>query len=208
MSIQKIDAMLDNQVTEINALIGKETMQITHRHSNPMIAALTRKMSQHALDLFMVEFKAAKNVENSICECNFSTKYGIPCRHTIFDKMKSSGTFQSTDFHEHWMLQHETSSPAANVSSPRQKRLNSIQETLYSVDADQVPVLLQRLEEATSRPLHMLSNPVVSVVRKRGRPPGSKNRANQRDKSRFEYVSGNQCGNCGVNGHNSRTCPK
>jgi hypothetical protein len=114
------------------------------------------------------------------------------------------------------MLQHETSSPAANVSSPRQKRLNSIQETLYSaiqetlysVDADQVPVLLQRLEEATSRPLHMLSNPVVSVVRKRGRPPGSKNRANQRDKSRFEYVSGNQCGNCGVNGHNSRTCPK
>ena len=35
MSIQKIDAMLDNQVTEINALIGKETMQITHWHSNP-----------------------------------------------------------------------------------------------------------------------------------------------------------------------------
>ena len=34
----------------------------------------------------------------------------------------------------------------------------------------------------------MLSNPVVSVIRKRGRPPGSKNRANQRDKSRFEYV--------------------
>ena len=76
------------------------------------------------------------------------------------------------------MLQHETSSPAANnVSSPRQKRLNSIQETLYSVDADQVTVLLQRLEEATSRPLHMLSNPVASVVRKRGPPPGSKNRA-------------------------------
>ena len=92
MSIQKIDAMLDNQVTEINALIGKETMQITHRHSNPMIAALTRKMSQHALDLFMVEFKAAKNVENSICECNFSTKYGIPCRHdTIYNKRQISG---------------------------------------------------------------------------------------------------------------------
>ena len=156
-SIQKIDTMLDNQVTEINALIWKETMQITHRHSNPMIAALTRKMSQHALDLFMVEFKAAKNVENSIYECNFSTKYGNPCRHhTIYDKMESSGTFQSADFHEHWMLQHEISSPAANVSSPQQKRLNSIQETLYSVDADQVPVLLQSLEEATSRPLHML----------------------------------------------------
>ena len=53
MSIQKIDAMLDNQVTEINALIGKETMQITHRHSNPMIAALTRKMLQHALARFV-----------------------------------------------------------------------------------------------------------------------------------------------------------
>ena len=56
MSIQKIDTMLDNQVTEINALIGKETMQITHRHSNPTIALLTRKMSQHALDLFMASW--------------------------------------------------------------------------------------------------------------------------------------------------------
>lgn len=109
------------------------------------------------------------------------------------------------------MLQHETSSPAANVYSPRQKRLNSIQETLYSVDADQVPVVLQRLEEATSRPLQMLSNPVVSVVRKRGRPPGSKNRANQRDKSRFEYVSGNQCGGTGERDrhqHHSKTICK
>jgi hypothetical protein len=53
MSIQKIDAMLDNQVTEINALIGKETMQTTHWHSNPMIAALTRKMLQHALARFV-----------------------------------------------------------------------------------------------------------------------------------------------------------
>ena len=53
LPIQQIDTMLDNQVTEINALIGKETMQITHRHSNPTIAVLTRKMLQHALDLFM-----------------------------------------------------------------------------------------------------------------------------------------------------------
>ena len=122
-----------------------------------------------------------------------------------------AGTFQSTDFHEHWMLQHDTPpSLLANVSSsPQQKRLNSIQETLYLVDTDQVPVLLQRLEEATSpQPLHLLSNPVASVVRKRGRLPGSKNRSNQRDKSRCEYVSGNQCVNCWVNGHNSLTCPK
>ncbi|KAI9908973.1 hypothetical protein PsorP6_015233 [Peronosclerospora sorghi] len=62
-----------------------------------------------------------------------------------------------------------------------------------------------RLKETRELPIHALCNH-VQVTRKRGRPAGSKNRANTRDKPAFEYTTGNKCGNYGKNGHNSRTC--
>jgi hypothetical protein len=40
----------------------------------------------------------------------------------------------------------------------------------------------------------------------RGRPKGTKNRANTRDKFAFEYLQAPKCGKCKMPGHNIRTC--
>ncbi|KAJ3247650.1 hypothetical protein HDU77_008510, partial [Chytriomyces hyalinus] len=89
--------------------------------------------------------------------------------------------------------------------SPRSKALQQIKEKMYTIDDDQVPTLLAHLQEVTESPAQSLLNP-VPLTKKCGCPAGLVKRANQRDKSQFEYVTGNKCGNCGVNGHNARTC--
>ena len=76
---------------------------------------------------------------------------------------------------------------------------------MYETDDDQVAVLITRLDEASEAPLQSLSNPVV-VTRKRGRPAGSKNKkANQREKSLFEYSTGHKCSKGAQASHNART---
>ena len=48
---------------------------------------------------------------------------------------------------------------------------------------------------------------IRNYARKRGRPAGSKNKkANQREKSLFEYSIGRKCSKFGQAGHNARTC--
>jgi hypothetical protein len=91
-------------------------------------------------------------------------------------------------------------------TSPRRAALEKIEQQLYSIDSDQVPSYLQKIDEATSENVFGISNPLI-ILKQRGRPAGAKNRSIQRDKSRFEYAAGNKYGNCVKSGHNSRTCP-
>ena len=66
--------------------------------------------------------------------------------------------------------------------------------------------LIARLNHVLDTPDVQLQEPLV-VVKKRGRPAGSKNKpSTTRGKSHFEYVEGRKCGFCSQPGHNSKTC--
>lgn len=68
--------------------------------------------------------------------------------------------------------------------------------------------LIARFKEVLDTPDVQVQEPLV-VVKKRGRPAGSKNKTSiTKDKSHFEYVEGRMCGVCGQSKHNSRTCPQ
>jgi hypothetical protein len=67
--------------------------------------------------------------------------------------------------------------------------------------------LIARLNQVLDTTDVQVQKPLV-VVKKRGRPVGSKNKTSMtRDKSHFEYVEGCKCGVYGQSRHNSRTCP-
>jgi hypothetical protein len=68
--------------------------------------------------------------------------------------------------------------------------------------------LIARLNQVLDTPDVQVQEPLV-VVKKRGRPEGSKNKTSTtRDKSHFKYMEGRKCGVCGQSGQNSRTCPQ
>ena len=67
--------------------------------------------------------------------------------------------------------------------------------------------LIARLNQVLDTPEVQVNEPLI-VVKKRGRPVGSKKKTSTtRDKSHFEYVEGSKCRVCNQGGHNSRTCP-
>ncbi|KAJ3213175.1 hypothetical protein HDU81_002006, partial [Chytriomyces hyalinus] len=172
--------------------------------------ALVKNISHFALDKMLRQYEEVlRTSELGQCTGEFRHIYGIPCKHDIGNKLQEGGQFTLSDIHPQWVLQQnplfntastEPLLPPATTpllppvtsgpSSPRRVALQLLQEKVYAVDRDHVPTLLAQLKEVTERPVHPLSNP-VSLTKKRGRPAGSIKRANQRDKSQFEYVAGN-----------------
>ena len=90
--------------------------------------------------------------------------------------------------------------------SPRKLLMRTLEQRLYEANNDQVAVIMTHLDEASQAPLQSLSNP-VEVTRKHGHLAGSTNKkANQREKSLFEYSTGCKCSRCNQPGHNACTC--
>ena len=56
-----------------------------------------------------------------------------------------------------------------SVSSQRKRELKILEDKFYEIDTHQVPVFLNRLQEAREEPLNPLSNP-AALIKKRGQP--------------------------------------
>ena len=208
---KKIRLLLDTQLTELNTKMEYDKSTQAHRHALEFMRPLVKKISKHALDKLLEQYK--KVIDNNYgdeCTGLFRSSFGVPCCHDILRCIQRNERFHLEDIHCQWhliacsMVQH--ASIAKPCLSPRKRLMRKIEQRLYETDDDQVVVLMTRLDEASQAPLQSLSNPVV-VTRKRGRPAGSKNKkANQREKSLFEYSTGRKCSKCDQAGHNARTC--
>jgi hypothetical protein len=212
MVLNNLERLLQTQFTDLNAASESEKLVIAHRHNLPFMHPLVKNISQFALDKMLRQHQEISPASyDEECTGMFRKTYGIPCKHEIRVKILEGGQFSIGDFHPQWHLMDNPlfhiDQTVSNVPtlSPRRKELQLLREMLYAIDDDQVPTLLARLKETRDAPADAISNPLPST-RKRGRPAGPTNRANQRDRSQFEYATGNKCGNCGKNGHNARTC--
>ncbi|KAI9895393.1 hypothetical protein PsorP6_019629 [Peronosclerospora sorghi] len=170
------------------------------------------KVSNFALQKLEEQGKAALKVPtDEECSGMFECTWILPCKHIIARKIDSGKGIELSDIGQQWWL--ECGSAVADSKgeevavelSPRSTALEICRKMLYSAEPSAVPVVKARLEDMAVVMCPQLQNP-VSVTRKRGRPAGSRNKANKRDKSGFEYVEGRKCGNCGQRGHNPRTC--
>ncbi|TPX75717.1 hypothetical protein CcCBS67573_g03038 [Chytriomyces confervae] len=188
MVLKNLMLLLGTQFTTLNAAMEREKLAIAHQHSHFFMRALVKNISHFALNKMLRQYEEV-------------------LRTSELDQCTEGGQFTLSDIHPQWVLQQNplfntaaTALPATapllppvNLGplSPRRNALQQLQEKLYAVDRDQVPTLLAQLQEVTEGPAHPLSNPVPST-KKRGCPAGSIKRANQRDKSQFEYVTGNK----------------
>ncbi|TPX65427.1 hypothetical protein CcCBS67573_g08134 [Chytriomyces confervae] len=213
MVLQNLIKLLATQFTTLNATMECQKLAVAHRHNLPFMKLLVKNISQFALDKMLRQYEETLKGQNfGHCTGEFQRTYGIPCKHEIQLKVQQEGQFSVADIHPQWVLQKNplfatlpTPSPATSVPLSPRRNMMQTQQKLYTVDEDQVPTMLAQLQEVADHPGHPLANPVPSA-KKRGCPAGSTKRANQRDKSQFEYVAGRKCSKCGVNGHNARTC--
>jgi Zinc knuckle len=214
MVLKNLRLLLERQFTELNAQMESEKNVVAHRHTMPFMKPLLKRISKFALDKMLDQHRQSLDMsEEDACTSIFQQSYGIPCKHDIKRRIAEGRRFELSDIHVQWHLERNPYSNAASrVSSeaplsPRQRQLKALQDRLYSLEDDEVPTFLSQLKCITESPATVLLNP-EPVTRKRGRPAGSTNRANQRDKSEFEYASGYKCKICQKPGHNSRTCPE
>jgi hypothetical protein len=201
-----IDVFLMNQVTHLNANIEREKLMVPHHLSIPALAEVIGKISMHALNLFKVEFDHRTTSEPCTCSCGLT--YGIPCRHLIRDVVERNGSFSVHDFHHQWWLfspdewmdevEHEE-------LSPRKEMVRNLERKLYSMPSNGHASFLQSINNLLYTRHIPIKNPSI-VTKRKGRPKNRNKRANQRDKSAFEYQTGYKCKNCGQQGHNIRTC--
>ncbi|GKU10048.1 unnamed protein product [Fusarium langsethiae] len=115
-------------------------------------------------------------------ECSVSTELGIPCYHTIHLRVCSTKGFTKWDIHPRWRLR-ETSSqdPYRRILDP--KIATSLRgrpkNTKQGVPTDLIPsaVSQESVQAVASQPQASQSQAPGSQKRKRGRPPGSRNKS-------------------------------
>ncbi|KAG8668332.1 hypothetical protein FPOAC1_007711 [Fusarium poae] len=120
-------------------------------------------------------------------ECSVSTELGIPCYHTIHSRVCSTKAFTKWDIHPRWRLR-ETSSrdPYRKILDP--KIATSLRgrpkNTKQGVPADLIPSTISQessralaSQPQASQSQASQSQAPGSQKRKRGRPPGSRNKS-------------------------------
>jgi hypothetical protein len=130
-------------------------------------------------------------------ECSVSTEFGIPCCHTIHLRVCTGEPFTKWDIHPRWRLR-ETSSqdPYRRILDP--KITTSLRgrpkNTKQGVPADLVPpAASQESGQAIASQLQASQSQAPgSQKRKRGRPPGSRNKSTLEQESKSQETIASQ----------------
>jgi histone-lysine N-methyltransferase SETD2 len=215
MVFDRLDRFLSLQHRDLETRKEKQKKKVSHRHKLPLYKGVLKLVSQYALDMARDQFRMIEDMAvDDICSGTLRASYGIPCKHEIRHMIGEGRRLTLQDFNDQWHLERTVESETiAEINpiqtSPRAQLLNQIRSQMYNLDGDLLPAFMTRLQtlnENADRPINnVLRNP-VPLERTRGRPRGSTNHANQRERSQFEYTSGNRCSNCQQHGHNLRTC--
>ncbi|KAH6571511.1 hypothetical protein BASA50_003507 [Batrachochytrium salamandrivorans] len=79
-----------------------EKSTLAHRHSVDFMKSLVKKVSKHALDKMLDQYKKLIDMDDSDeCTGLFRTSVGVPCRHEIKRHIEENRRFNIDDIHCH-----------------------------------------------------------------------------------------------------------
>ncbi|CAG8754301.1 15429_t:CDS:2, partial [Gigaspora rosea] len=141
-------------------------IRIRHVHRVFLFEPLLYHVSVFALNKIRDELiKASSATPDSPlkpCTGTFRSMMGLPCSHTIYERLEANQALQKADIHEHWWIQG--------------RHIEFLDPT-------------DLLEELVNTPPIVLENPATK--KPRGRPVSARNknkRTMQRDLSAFDHV--------------------
>ena len=99
-----INALIELQHTEIKASFERSISVAEHQFNNAMFKELRGMVSRASLNMILMEFKRATEVEidKGICGCVNRTSYGLPCAHELAELIKEGRTIPLDSVHSHW----------------------------------------------------------------------------------------------------------
>ncbi|KAF6814641.1 mutator-like element [Colletotrichum musicola] len=164
-------------------LSGREYMTTRSEY----LGELRSMLSSKALGLITRQHRLAKSalptsrnprpdpLGNCTDDCSVSVEYGIPCYHKIYLKLVSLEVFTKWDVHPRWRLRESSSQdPYRRILDP--KIATSLRGRPKNA-TQPVPARLAVQED--TQPSHTTGRQPAqqtSLGRRRGRPPGSRNR--------------------------------
>ena len=105
MVYNKIDAMLINQHSEHNTIIGANKLQTPHISKGPFYAPLLSYISHYALGCLSDQCHLlSQSEELSQCTGSFTKSMGLPCAHKMHERIANNGVLQLDDIHPHWHI--------------------------------------------------------------------------------------------------------
>ena len=91
------------QHTEIKASFERSISVVEHQFNNAMFKELRGMVSRASLNMILMEFKRATQVEieKGICGWVNRTSYGLPCAHELAELIKEGRTNPLDSVHSH-----------------------------------------------------------------------------------------------------------
>ena len=214
LTTKRLGIMLANQQVELKVAIENQRLK------KGIASAILAWSIWHIMCLMkklVEQLELAKQGGHGDHPCSgmFMRVWGLPCRHYIRCCLESENLILLRDIHEQWLLDKNplasptitSVTPLVQTSCPTSLLVQKMVDTIDNGNP-RTGSLIARMNHVLDTPEVQVNDPFV-VVKKRGRPAGSKNKRNMnRDKSHFEYMEGRKCGMCNQCGHNSRTCPR
>ncbi|KAK2778405.1 mutator-like element [Colletotrichum kahawae] len=161
------------------------------RSRSEYLSDLRTMLSSKALGLIVKQYLLAKKalptgrnpkpvpLGDCMDDCSVSVEYGIPCCHKIYEKLVDSGSFSKWEVHPRWRLRETTSQdPYRRILDP--KIAGALRGRPKNTAEVVPPRLAIREEEKGKKPprkqprKQLASQPLSG--RRRGRPPGSRNK--------------------------------
>ena len=90
-----INALIELQHTEIKASFERSISVVEHQFNNAMFKELRGMVSRASLNMILMEFKRATQVDidKGICGCVNRTSYGLPCAQNLDSLSKKAAQF-------------------------------------------------------------------------------------------------------------------
>jgi hypothetical protein len=121
-----LNVFYEEHVTNIRDDSGISELSIPYHLRHEIFVAVVHKIHRYALRKVAEQLKLAKIQWEKIrrdsshqtprCKKDFTTTLGLPCYHTIVERVRDSQVLQVTDFHRHWWID-PTEAPEFYIST-------------------------------------------------------------------------------------------
>jgi hypothetical protein len=183
--VEAMQDMIRDQRQDFIDACANDDVLTAPEHQRPnaqYLGELRTLVSSKCLALITVQYRQAKKamptgnrpfpppLDN--CVCSVPTELGIPCYHTIYNKLASGTSFTKQEVHPHWRIRESSSQdPYRRIIDPR---ITTSLRGRPKNTAQSVPSQL-----AIDTPIQQRSEQSIQVLpkRKRSRPRGSLNRS-------------------------------
>ena len=183
-----INALIDLQHTEIKASFERSISVVEHQFHNAMFKELRGMVSRASLNMILMEFKRATQVEieKGICGCVNRTSYGLPCAHELAELIKEGRTIPLDSVHSHWR-QLDTMNDNVSSELTITPEIDSILRQFANCDEAGKIALKRKLREL-AYPATTSMFPPLEKVKAKGHPSLKINLSTKRAPSLFEIV--------------------